>query len=873
MKHKEKLNRTIGKRFFAFAALFVGIIAASIGQTTTKISGTLKDKKTKEPIAFAHVLINDTKHGTISDINGRFSISTSIAVKTLNIQCLGYKNITYTVATTSKPLTIYMEETAKQLPEVVIKPGINPADRIVQAVIDNRKTNNFKNLDSYKYISHNRGAIEVAFDCSEAEAQKIKERLRKDTTENLATDAIEFMDSTYLFFTESINEYKYRKPEKVSETVLGSRTSGSKNALFSLILTQMQSASFYKNYITIIGARFVNPFSKGTFKRYYFELQDTIFDGNDTIFGISFRPLMNTKFMGLKGKAYINTDRYAIQSITATADLKKVPGMENLNTDINSADKQMTISAGGDKKANLDKVDSLMAMRIKHSYERDSANRWFPKQYRFEWDMKVSPKDKMVLRFFTQNDIKDVEVNAKLKRREFSDVVLDVDYEADKRNDDFWLKYRDTLTAKEQYTFILYDSIGKHIKEEIENDSSLSFLSSISANKIIEIAKILIAGKLPIGYINIDLNKLYNYNLYEHSRWGLGLETNDKLSRRISVGGYFGYGVEDNGWKYGGNLNFYFDRYKNRNLGFAYSQDLEAAANTSFNKYQLVSFNNNINYTFSRFQSVRKAEAFYTTPLIRYTTAKLSLSYSRESYLYTNDGLLYPHRDNVAPGFTADFAEASLSLEWKYKQQRIRTPDFEFQINRSSSLPTIKLLYTRGLSLFNADKEFNRLQVEYTQHITTRNFNQFSIYASAGHVSKHAPYSRMFNVIGTGNFIYYFNNSFLTLHPYSFTATDYANLCLRYDWNKALWNTKMSKPQLSFQLNSIIGTAHGITTVDGIGIQAPEKGIMEGAIIINDLINIGMTKWGIGAAYRLSSYNSPSPADNMSVFFNIRIGM
>ena len=108
-----------------------------------------------------------------------------------------------------------------------------------------------KNLDSYKYISHNRGAIEVTFDCPEAEAEKIKERLRNDTIESLATDAIDFMDSTYLFFTESINEYKSRKPEKVSETVLGSRTSGSKNALFSLILTQMQSASFYKNYITI----------------------------------------------------------------------------------------------------------------------------------------------------------------------------------------------------------------------------------------------------------------------------------------------------------------------------------------------------------------------------------------------------------------------------------------------------------------------------------------------------------------------------------------------------------------------------------------------------------------------------------------------
>ena len=98
-------------------------------------------------------------------------------------------------------------------------------------------------------------------------------------------------------------------------------------------------------------------------------------------------------------------------------------------------------------------------------------------------------------------------------------------------------------------------------------------------------------------------------------------------------------------------------------------------------------------------------------------------------------------------------------------------------------------------------------------------------------------------------------------------------MSLRYDWNKSLWNTFISKPQLSFQLNSIIGTSHGITTADGINFQAPEKGIAETAICINDLINIGITKIGIGAAYRISNYNSPSPADNMSVFFNIRIGM
>ena len=198
MKITNKIHQVTYKKIMLFVVLFIGITTTSIAQNSIKISGTLKDKKTKEPIAFAHVLINDTKHGTISDINGNFSINTNIEIKTLNIQCLGYKSLTYPIANTSKTLTIYMEETAKQLAEVVIKPGINPADRIVQAVIDNRKNNNFKNLDSYKYISHNRGAIEVTFDCPEAEAEKIKERLRNDTTESLATDDSFTSSSSFL---------------------------------------------------------------------------------------------------------------------------------------------------------------------------------------------------------------------------------------------------------------------------------------------------------------------------------------------------------------------------------------------------------------------------------------------------------------------------------------------------------------------------------------------------------------------------------------------------------------------------------------------------------------------------------------------------
>ncbi|MBO7227728.1 MAG: carboxypeptidase-like regulatory domain-containing protein [Bacteroidales bacterium] len=856
----------VAKYYTVFVALLLAATVSVVAQTTT-ITGVLKNKKSKEAVAFAHVMVNDSKHGTVSDINGKFTLKTSMAVDYLTIKCMGYKTATRTIGKNSdRDLVIYLEEDVKNLPEVVIKPGINPADRIVQAVIDNRKQNNFQNLKSYKYISHNRGAVEMTFACSDKEAEKIKERLRTDTSSIFDEDVLMMMDSTYLFFTESINEYKYRKPDKVAEIMLATRSTGSKNPLFSLVLTQMQSASFYKNFITIMGTRFVNPFSKNTFSRYYFEIQDTIFEGNDTIFGISFRPLARTKFNGLHGKAYINTDRYALQNITAQAIMGNMMSMSALAINVEADSSALTLSSGkaGNSNAN---IDSITQIRIRHSYARDTANRWFPEQYRFEWDLLLSPKDKIVIRFFTQNDIKDVEVNAKIKRKEFSDVVLDVDIDASEKDEEFWLKHRGQVSDKENNTFIFYDSLSRVIAEDT---TASKLFSKLSVDKLMTISRTLASGKLPIYWVNIDLNKLYNYNIYERSRWGFGLETNERLCRYASIGGYFGYGVGDKAWKYGGRLNFYFDRYKNYNLGFSFSQDLEKAAMLNFNSYNIVNINNNYSYTFSRYQNVRKLQMYYSMPLVRYTTAKLTLSYSHEHNMYADGQLLYFYNfQDVEKMAMNKFAEASFMLEWNYKQQRIRTADFEFVTNSSASYPMLKALFTRGFSFLDANNEFNRIELEYRQNINVNNNGLLSIYTTAGHVSENAPYSRMFTTIGTKNIPYYFHNTFLTLHPYSYTSTNYVNVCTHYKWNKVFWNTSFSKPSLAFQLNGIIGTADIEKSVDGITINAPEKGILEAMVCIHDLLISGYTSMGICYAYRISSYNDSNPLNNMALVLTL----
>jgi len=64
----------------------------------------------------------------------------------------------------------------------------------------------------------------------------------------------------------------------------------------------------------------------------------------------------------------------------------------------------------------------------------------------------------------------------------------------------------------------------------------------------------MLSGKIPIAFIDIDLDKLAHYNEYEGFYLGIGLHTNDRASKLFKLGGFFGYGFKDKHSKYGGDL-------------------------------------------------------------------------------------------------------------------------------------------------------------------------------------------------------------------------------------------------------------------------------------------------------------------------------
>jgi hypothetical protein len=82
------------------------------------------------------------------------------------------------------------------------------------------------------------------------------------------------------------------------------------------------------------------------------------------------------------------------------------------------------------------------------------------------------------------------------------------------------------------------------------------------------------------SYFNVDLKRVFNYNEYEKYRFGLGIETSEKLMRPLLFGAYFGYGTGDKTFKYGGYSTIFLNRKTGTKLNLYIQKDVSEVGAT-----------------------------------------------------------------------------------------------------------------------------------------------------------------------------------------------------------------------------------------------------------------------------------------------------
>lgn len=89
-------------------------------QIFSQTIGIVVDKKTRKPIEYVNIWVENQDIGTTSDIEGKFTIKENVIQKTLIISAIGYENQRFVIDNSN--LKIQLNPKTYSIKELVVKP-------------------------------------------------------------------------------------------------------------------------------------------------------------------------------------------------------------------------------------------------------------------------------------------------------------------------------------------------------------------------------------------------------------------------------------------------------------------------------------------------------------------------------------------------------------------------------------------------------------------------------------------------------------------------------------------------------------------------------------------------------------------------------
>ncbi len=786
------------------------------------VKGTITDSKTGEALAFVNIVSNDGR-GAVSDIDGKFVLKPGHNTRTLSFSYVGYQPKTVDIDFNGEFQIISLTPKTFDLQEVNIFPGENPAHRIINHVIENRDANNPEKLNAFKYVSYDKMILTV-----DSDSLMKRDPALLDSNEMMAR---KFLSKQDLFIMETVTERKYLAPGLNQENVLATRVSGFSDPIITFMISQIQSTSFYDEKIEIAGKEYINPVSRGSTKKYFFLIEDTTYsEQGDTVFIISYRPMKGTRFEGMQGFLSINTNGWAIQNVKA---------------------------------APRDDSATGISIRIQQAYEFVQGH-WFPAQLNTDLSVPmISVSDSTnnyPLIGRGRSYIREIDLNPDLKKSEFGYHEIEIEDGATKRKGEFWREYRiDSLTDKEKETYRVIDSLGKEA----------------NFDKMAATFQTLLSGRIPYKWIDIDLNKIIRYNDYEGLYLGAGFHTNDKVSKRVKMGAFGGYGFKDKQAKYGGDISWIVHKRSESTIRAEGYNTVIATGDVRFfdDKYQIYRTDDFYQFFVSRMNPTVGGELNYFFRLKPARDFKWNLGIKHQqkeaygNYFFTSD--LLPAGKSLTQ---YNFSEANIGFRFAYREKILQTT--KGQLSFGSKYPVIWLNYSRGFKdILGGNFEYNRLDLKLEYTHKTKYYGQTGVKLMAGMVDGQIPVSNLYNALGTYRGIALFApGSFGAMRTNEFFSDQYVALFLTHSFENLLFKTGKFNPELVLITNMAWGNMSHPENHHNIQFNTLEKGYYESGIIIRKLLNLQIYDLGIGALYRYGPYGFDHGIDNLAFKISLYYG-
>jgi len=802
---------------------FLLLSGAVSGQTVQII-----DMETKTPVPFVRISPSPG-NPVLGDIDGYFVLPAGATQ--LQLKSAEYRDTV--IAVSQVGAVIELQPVASELDEFVLLPGINPAERIMEKAIANRKQNHPMGDESFTYDSYSKFIFTMNPDAMAS--------ISDTTTDTSLIDIRNLFGKQHLFLMESTTKKSFEPPYREKEVITAYKVSGFSDPAFSTFANELQSFNFYENQFNLLGKSYINPLAFGSIRRYLFILEDTTIVGMDTTYTIRFQPRKDKNFDGMKGWLYINTNGFALEKVIAQPA----------------------------------EMSESIQPKIIQEYVLIDGKKWFPAKLSTEAIFPALRLNSALTDGYLVGKgstyIENIVLGADVSKQRFNAVTVETAIDAGDKDSSHWQGNRKyELTDKEKTTYKVVDSIS----EANHFDQKLMLVKALAD------------GKIPLGYVQLDLKRLIDYRQYEGYRLGAGLETSQKLWKRATIGGYFGYGTRDKAWKYGGYAScLLFPKYVVEIKG-AFQEDLVERGGYEFLSHEQ-SFSTASIYRHlyvANMERQRKMEltlSAYITPRIKlmaignYQRIRLTQGYQ---YVQTDDNSASPDL-LLSEAASFDVAEAGLEVVWTIREKLMYLGTK--RVSLGSKWPKISAKAVRGISgIEQSLLDYTRVNLEIQQDIPIRGVGKLSYLLSGGATDGNVPLYLMHTGAGTGGKDWNVSvmNSFETMRPSTFYNRQQVALFTRFFFTPVKTKFKWTKPQLV--LHHAMGTGafgsqqqHTIPTNPTGSFQTMSKGYYEGGILLDKLLVIGFSGFGVGGFYNYGFYADSDWKKNITLKIGISFAL
>lgn len=777
-------------------------------QAQFQINGIVKDSSTSKPLPFATIITNDGMN-TVSDVDGKFSFSTSINTNSFTVSYIGFEKTAIQIEKNKKYYAVVLSQNTNNLNEIFISRE-NPALAIIRKTIAAKDGNNpQKKLNSFEFKTYNKLVVTANPDSINGRIDSVFIGKSISKIDSSDYKFKEIVKQQHLFQTEKVSQFQF-KNSKLKETILATKMAGFKQPVYEIISFNLQSFSIYDSSYELFETKYNSPIANDALKDYNYKLLDSVVvDGRNT-YMVYFKNKKKSKAAGLEGVLYIDQKNSAIAK--AVMRIKGVLDISGIH-------------------------------EFKYIPEEDL---WFPSDKTFKIVKGKNDDDIKILGGTIQFD-GDVEKDFKARKREASDytyllsqsnifdfkyntpvqikkasVFIEIKDDAMNKPESFWNKYRkDSLDIRSQKTYLALDSIS--IKRRIE--SRILF-----GRKIIN-------GYVPIGLVDLDLRKIISYNNYEGFRLGIGGVTNEHFSKKYKIDGYSAYGTKDGKFKYSLGAATRLGKFSNSWIGISYTDDVREIASTVFAiDKRVFKIYDPRPINISTFYNYVSWKTYIETKIIPKTESIWELSKTvvepKFNYTFNLNNKLYS---------VYNMTTAMVSLKWNPFSDYMQTPNGKIEVEKR--FPKFTFQFTKSLpKIAQNDFDFGKIDFRTEYEKKYLNGQKTSLLFEGGYAFGDLPLTHLYNTSPNNitketiiqRITFSGKNSFETMFFNEFFSSEYAYFQFKHGFSRVTLFKKI-KPSLVLVSRMAWGNLQKPEQHIGIDYKTLNKGYFESGVELNQI--------------------------------------